>query len=513
MKLHTQIVTMKNHILKNRPLKKLSGKIQVGSMFIHLLLILLTIMVVSLCFQKTINYDEYYSLQWCRLGWEGLIKKLISDVHPPLYYFLLKLILDFTNENMFCARALSAASGIMLLWSGTIFLSRHFGKKSALFYVCFLYLNPFMFLKATEIRMYMLASMFTVISGICSYYILKGAGYSENNEADATARQTQRPSGKYWFCFTLSSILTAYMHYYALLVMCFLYAGIAAYFICTRNKKEFNVWLVCAVCTVIAYLPWLNIAFKQVTAVNQAYWISAPTSRLAPLRELFYSAVPYSEHIYLGTIMLLIMVAFIQFVKAKKIDSYWTLVCSSALCGIMLFAIWYASRFRPILVSRYLIMAVCLCIIGISSMVRFLNKYIVIFLCLFCFPVGGICYLSTFCAQAEVDRITTKTVDFIDGNGNSNDCIVYVHDGYGYIAHCVEYYFPDMESIGLEKEELPRLEEIILKTDDSVWFLDDNEYMNDTQMNVMDYIIDDCGIYGFGSADFNIYELRKCSAE
>lgn len=445
-------------------------------------------------------------MQWCRLNWKDLMQKLISDVHPPLYYLLLKPIVDLTSENMFCARILSAVAGIVMLWSGTLFLSRQSGKKSALFYACFLYLNPFMIQKTTEIRMYMLASMFTVFSGVCSYYILKKADFPDGKVCEATL-QTQSLSKKYWICFTLSSVLAAYTHYYALLTMCFLYGGIGAYFVFTKNKKGFTSWLICSACTIIVYLPWLPIALRQVTAVNQAYWISVPTSRLAPLRELFYSAIPYSEHIYLGTIMLLIIFAFIRFIKTKNIDSYWTLMCSSALCGIMVFAIWYASRIRPILVSRYLIMAVCLCISGISGIVRFINKYIVIFLCLFCFLVGGVRYYSAFCTQA--DRITTKTVDFITENSTTGDYIVYVNDGYGYLAHCVEYYFPDREYFGIEKEALSELDIMIADSAGSVWFLDDNGCMNDIQINTSGCTIENCGSYGFGTTAFDIYELRK----
>lgn len=462
-------------------------------------------MILSLCFQDTINYDEYFSMQWCRLSWKDLMHTLISDVHPPLYYLILKPIFDLTNENMFCARILSAIAGIVTLWTGSLFASRHFGKKSALFYACFLYLNPFMIQKATEIRMYMLASMFTVISGICSYYILNEENSLKKNKASKANLQTHNSPEKYWFCFTLSSLLAAYTHYYALLVMCFLYAGLIIYFIFTNNKKGIISWLICAACTIILYLPWLPVALKQITAVNQAYWISMPTSRLAPLRELFYSTVPYSEHIYPCVFFILIIFAFIQFIKNRTIDNYWTLMCSSALCGIMLFAIWYASHIRPILVSRYLIMAICLCILGISHMTRYLNKYIVMLLCIFCFLVGGIRYRSAFLTQA--DRITTETVNFITKNSTSNDCIVYINDGYGYLAHCVEYYFPYTEYIGIDKEELSELKTILSEVNGSVWFLDDQEYLNDIQTNITGYTTKDCGTYGFGTSTFKIYEL------
>ena len=435
------------------------------------------------------------------------MQTLIADVHPPLYYLILKPISDLTNENMFCARILSASAGIVALWSGTLFLSRHFGKKSALFYACFLYLNPFMIQKTTEIRMYMLASMFTIISGICSYHILSKANSLQNNKVCGATPQTHNPSGKYWIYFTLSSLLAAYTHYYALLVMCFLYAGLIVHFLYTKNKKQIASWLICAACTIIIYLPWLPVALRQVTAVNQAYWISMPTSRLAPLRELFYSAIPYSEHIYLGVIFVLIIFAFIRFIKDRIVDSYWALICSSALCGIMLFAVWYASHIRPILVSRYLIMAVCLCILGISNMVRFLNKYIVMLLCLFCFLIGGIRYRSAFLTQA--DHITTETVDFITENSTSNARIVYVNDGYGYLAHCVEYYFPSAEYISIEKENLSELAMLLSETNGTVWFLDDNEYVNDTPINITGYTMIDCGTYGFGTTGFRIYELSK----
>lgn len=265
-------------------------------------------------------------------------------------------------------------------------------------------------------------------------------------------------------------------------------------------------WFVCALCTTAAYLPWLPVAWKQLTAVNGSYWIALPASRFAPLRELFDSDIPYSEHIYPGVLAFLILLAFVQFVKTKEVDDYWTLVCGSALGGIMLFAIWYASRIRPILVSRYLIMAVCLCILGISGTVRFLHKYIVAALCIYCCLAGGLRYHSAICAQA--DRITTKTVDYLYENGTADDRIVLVNDGYGYLEHCVEYYFPDRQYICIEPDDLGGLSEITQKSDGVVWFLDDNGYMEDAVNIPADCSAEACGRYGFGSCGFVLYGFR-----
>ncbi|MCM1416954.1 MAG: glycosyltransferase family 39 protein [bacterium] len=106
-------------------------------------------------------------------GKTTLLQQLIDDVHPPLYYFLLKIILDISHDSLVCARLFSAILFITFLWCGALFVRRNFGKKSALFYVFFLYLNPFMVQKATEIRMYMLASVFVVWSGMVTLQLLK----------------------------------------------------------------------------------------------------------------------------------------------------------------------------------------------------------------------------------------------------------------------------------------------------------------------------------------------------
>lgn len=456
---------------------------------ILIVLIIFSVMIVSLCFQDTINYDEYFSMQWCRLRWKDLMERLASDVHPPFYYLLLKPILDLTDESMFCARMLSAAAGIILLWAGGLFLSCCFDIKSSLFYSFFLYLNPFMIQKTTEIRMYMLASVFTIMSGIMSYYILK-----ESRK-------------KHWIWFTIFSLLAAYTHYYALLTMIFLYAGLIIFFLFTRNRENLISWFICALCTIVGYLPWLPVAWKQVTAVNREYWITMPTSRLAPLRDLFYSAVPYTEHIYPGIILILMLSAFILFIRKRTVESYWILMCCSALWGILLFSIWYASYIRPILVSRYLIMPLCLCVLGISGMICHLNKYIVIAICLLCALTGGIRYQSAFRAQA--DRSTAQTIAYITQNKKPDDTIMYINDDYGYIANCIIYYFPDMEHMGIEESLVNSLDKIIADANGSIWFFDSRQYMPQTWTNTIDYTVTDCGTFGFGISEFEIYVIQK----
>ncbi len=457
--------------------------------FLFLTLTIFSAMIFSLCFQDTINYDEFFSMQWSRLGWKEMMETLIADVHPPLYYILLKGVLDLTGQSLFFARLFSAVFGIALLWIGSLFLERNFGAKTAFFYSFFLYLNTFGIQKTTEVRMYMLASTFTVFSGIMSYYILK----EEENK-------------RRWIGFTLSSLLAAYTHYYALLTMVFLYAGLILYFLFTKNKKNMLRWLVCCAATVLGYLPWLPVAWRQIVTVNGNYWITMPSSRLAPIRELFSGEIPYTEHIFPAIILLLMAFAFFQFLKTRSKDSYWALMCGSALWGILVFSIWYASKFRPVLVSRYLIMSMCLAILGISGMVHFQSKYLVTLVCLLCVLSGGICYRNAFLTQQN--RNTSRTVEFINDRAAPDDVILYIRDDYGYFANCLEYYFPDLKKLAVDEQQLQMLSREEFGDAGTVWIFDNEHYLQESAQ-IDGVPIEKCGTFGFSTLAFDIYFILQ----
>ncbi len=412
----------------------------------------------------------------------GFWKTLVGDVHPPLHYVVLKLVLFLTNESILAARLLAAGMAILLLWRCGLFLKKEFGVKAALFFCILVYLNPFMIQKATEIRMYMFASCFVCLSGIEAYYLIKA------------------PRRKNWICFTVFSLLAAYSHYYAILTVSFLYAGLLLYYIVTGKRDGVRRWFLCAAATVAGYLPWLPTAWRQVTAVNNGYWIEPASSILAPLRELFYSRISYTHQIYIGIMVLLMGAALFLLIKKRNEDFYWALVCGTPLWGILIFGALYAAQIRPILINRYLIMAVCLCLLGISSVCRYLNKYIVMLFCLFSAVVGIYTYQSSIRAQALHN--TAKFIAFMEDRLEDTDLILYVKDdyAYGYVPHCMEYYFPETEQMAIEDPQTSILPENIDRT---IYFIDTNQYIQ--QIEEENVSIEDCGTFAFDATEFEVY--------
>ena len=333
----------------------------------------------------------------------------------------------------------------------------------------------------------MLASMFVVWSGIVTLQLLR-----DENKRD-------------WIRFVVSSLLAAYTHYYALLTVAFLYAGILFWFLIKRNKKGICRWFLYSAITVVGYLPWLPIVLRQVGDVNNGYWIEAPSSKLAPLRELFYSKIGYeirySEHVYIFCMLAFVVIAFIALIRTGSVEAYWALVCNSALWGILIFSYVYMKYFGPILVSRYLIMAVCLAVLGGCSTVRFINKYIILLFCVFFLVVGGKRYRDSWADQKN--RNTTYTLAYVEENMSSLDTILYIDQENAYFTNCMTYYFPEIKCESIKRNELEYLKTYDLKKQGDLYFFD----VDDAISTIDGIEVEDCGMFGFNGMTFEIYKV------
>ncbi len=340
-----------------------------------LIILLFLLMSITSCSRYTIKY-EFFTMQWCRASRHDFFYEVLHDTSPFLYYFMIRPFAILTGQSIFMARLFSLAALFILFMIGATFIKKNHGSKSMFFYLFILYLNPFMLQKSTEIRMYVWVSAFTLLAGVFCYKLFTS------------------PSRKNWILFILCSLSSACTHYYAVLTMVFLYLGLLSYFIYTQNKKELKSWFLCSLTTIVAYIPLLLIAISQIRESNGG-WIHEPTSRLAPLRELFYSEINRSEYLYLGVMVGLTLFSLFLLIHKKNVIYYWSFVCSCTIWGITGVGILSAELGKPIMLSRYLIMPVCLLFLGAGPVVRHINKYIILLLCL-CFAViGGIRYTAS----------------------------------------------------------------------------------------------------------------------
>ena len=137
-------------------------------------LILTTVSIMAACsvvylgLKQSVWFDEAYSIDIAKQSWGEIVRLTAEDVHPPLYYWLLKFWMLLFGDNELALRSMSALFfGASLVTMGAL-LRKFFGAKTALFALAFILAAPFLLRYGFEIRMYSLASCI----GVLATYVL-----------------------------------------------------------------------------------------------------------------------------------------------------------------------------------------------------------------------------------------------------------------------------------------------------------------------------------------------------
>ena len=95
---------------------------------------------LSLCFNDNIWTDEAFTidlLRSCNTYGEA-VWFTAGDVHPPLYYLILKPFTDAFGIHLFLLKALSIVPMLFTMGLGITFVHRRFGFKTAFLYILML---------------------------------------------------------------------------------------------------------------------------------------------------------------------------------------------------------------------------------------------------------------------------------------------------------------------------------------------------------------------------------------
>lgn len=101
-------------------------------------------------------YDEAFTGVVIRQSWQSMMSALISDVHPPLYYFLVKAFAAPYSYSVFGMRLFSVVFGVLAVWAVYRLAKNLFTEQVALYAALITALSPFAVQYAQEARMYSL---------------------------------------------------------------------------------------------------------------------------------------------------------------------------------------------------------------------------------------------------------------------------------------------------------------------------------------------------------------------
>lgn len=141
-------------------------------------------------------YDEAFTGVAIKENFSDMIQMIINDVHPPLYYILLKFFASFFSYSVFGIRLFSAIFGVLSVWALYILAKELFNAKVARYAALLAAISPFAIQYSQEARMYSMLVFFILVA---VYFFAKGL------------RTNQLKYYLLWGFFTGISMLTHYM--------------------------------------------------------------------------------------------------------------------------------------------------------------------------------------------------------------------------------------------------------------------------------------------------------------
>ncbi len=98
--------------------------------FLHVLVVLVSgAIYLGGCFQNSLWFDDAYTVGLMNQDFLGVIKWATFDVHPHLYYVMLKIFTLVFGNSLPVMRIFSVIGAVLFVSLGLTHVRRDFGKK------------------------------------------------------------------------------------------------------------------------------------------------------------------------------------------------------------------------------------------------------------------------------------------------------------------------------------------------------------------------------------------------
>ena len=389
--------------------------------------------------------DEIFSINLINMPIKELLRATANDVHPPLYYLILKGICHFTGQSGPMLHAVSLLPYLIVLVLALTVIRSRFGKSTAFLFVTFASLLQNAVRYNVEIRMYSWVVLFVLVSYLSLYEILY-----HNRWAD-------------YVLFILSSLAAAYTHYYALIAVAFFYLVLMLYAILRRREIVLRVvmtWIL----TALGYSPWLIVLIRTFFRTSSDWWMTWMPKFSQSFEKIFsgkYSWIMF--WIYLAVLAGCAAYWIMEIVK-KKTDPFkkdpekelvWFIAGTASVFGTVAVGVAVSHLFRPLYFDRYVYTAaVCSWLTVSVGLSRFrIEKIAILSLVMTLFV--GYCGYFNYTTVYEQDKLeaeqTDASVRCIEENTGTKDAVILTD---GVLEPYLKVYFPktNKKTVDLGKE-------------------------------------------------------------
>ena len=460
----------------------------------------------QMIFNDSIWLDEAFSLSMISQGFIDIIKNTAIDVHPPLYYIILKSftwgINFFLKDNIIWAsKCFSMLPILLLIIISYKDISKIFGKRTAFLFNIFILGMPQIIKYAIEIRMYSLGLLFVTL-----FYISYIKWDKENTNKNLCK-------------MTIYAALSAYTHYFAGVSVGCIYIIVLIELLIKKDYRRLKNIIYSLVFLFVSYLPWLVVLGKQIFVVKESYWIENITSDT--IKEfLKYPYIVNSSSILTNIIKILLLITLIIIVLKRK-DKYNKYCIFGFLVpiGTIVIGIIASKIIRPVFISRYMVCSLgCLWLaVAIRLSSTFTKKLIF-------YAITIILIITTICTKYKIienenmyQKEKTKLTTYLDDIKSEEICMVFDSNQ---LQRIISYYYPNNETY-VYKQEITQLtkqvyrqanmqiiediKKLDIKSKRTYVFAIGEDILNEITQN--NYKYKKCGSYQIETYKFSIYQI------
>lgn len=341
----------------NKLTRFLNNHANVFKILVPTILIVLYTILCALNINDSIWFDESYSAYLIRGNFADIWSMTAVDVHPPLFYFLLKLWSLVAGTSVIALRSMSVFFGIVSIVLLFRLLHRHFNLTVAIIGSFFFTLSPMLIRYGQEMRMYTI--VITLVIAATDVMLC------------ALDAKDPKKSRRLWFFYAILIALGMWTHYFtatawiAQLVYIlyrqgiFKQGGLKKFW---QDKPRRNTMLQTYGLAVLCYIPWIPFFFKQTMSVQAGFWIGPVNlEALANFisESLLYVAPRELNNWLLPLVIILISLIIYLSLRTYRHAKQWAILALIFIPPVVLI-ILSLPPLSPVYMTRYMIFSLVL---------------------------------------------------------------------------------------------------------------------------------------------------------
>ena len=302
---------------------------------------------------SSIWFDEAFGAYLIRFNFAEVARYTASDVHPPLYYWALKVWSSWFGSNEFAMRSMSVFFGAVALVFAWLLVRRWFGRHVAATALTMMVITPFFIRYSQEMRMY---TMVVAIAFAATYVL---------TIADKSKKTWQ------WIIYGLLVGIGMLTHYYVALIWVTHWVWRLIIYRSSgfKGRELAHVyfgrgWIYAHLIAFALFAPWIGALMSQIHDVQvNGFWIlpftpATPIDFLTSVILYMHQTTVQSWAALVFGIFIIGMIALFMAVYRRTLQSerrdYLLLITLMAAIPPILLLLASLPPLRPSFVDRYL---------------------------------------------------------------------------------------------------------------------------------------------------------------